>query len=168
MIIKIAGLNEGIHDYEFRESVKNLELGRPFIGDLTAEVRLSKSHSEIILDVDVKVKSEFECDRCTKTFIHELNPVYRIVYIFGNEPENIGDANLVYIHPDKDKINIAPEIRDYSLLTVPMKRLCSEDCKGLCPGCGKDLNEGDCECEAVAADSRWLPLLELKKKLNNN
>jgi uncharacterized protein len=49
-----------------------------------------------------------------------------------------------------------------------MKKLCREDCKGLCNVCGKDLNDGDCNCDRSNADIRWLPLKELKNKLNNN
>jgi uncharacterized protein len=168
MIIKIAGLSEGVHNYKFEEPVEKLDLGKPFTGNLIAEVELNKSHREIILNIEVEVDAEFECDRCTKTFIQQLNPVYKVVYLFGNEPEGISDANIVYIHPDKDKIDITPEIRDYSLLAVPMKRLCLEECEGLCRNCGKDLNEGPCNCENESIDSRWLPLQELKKKLNNN
>jgi uncharacterized protein len=168
MIIKIAGLREGLHYYKFEEPVSNLDIGKQFVGTLKAEVELSKSHSEIILNVDVKVNINCECDRCTTEFMQEINPVYQIVYFFSNEPEGIADANVVYLHPDADKIDISPEIRDYVLLTVPMKRLCTEECKGLCSNCGKNLNEGDCKCEGANIDSRWLPLQDLKKKLENN
>ena len=49
-----------------------------------------------------------------------------------------------------------------------MKRLCKEDCKGLCVKCGSDLNEKQCECEDSEIDDRWKVLTELKNKLNKN
>jgi uncharacterized protein len=168
MIIKIAGLRDGIHYYKFEEPVENLNLDKQFVGNLKAEVELSKSHSEIILNVDVKVNINCDCDRCTTEFMQEINPVYQMVYLFTNEAEETDDSNVIYLNPDADKINIAPEIRDYVLLTVPMKRLCTEECKGLCSRCGRNLNEEDnCNCEGENIDSRWLPLQDLKKKLEN-
>jgi uncharacterized protein len=168
MIIKIAGLSEGVHYYKFEEPIESLGLESPFFGNLTADVELSKSHSEIILKVDVKVNANFECDRCTKNFVQQLNPVYQVVYLFGNPPDDNININVIYLHSEADKINIAPEVRDYVLLALPMKMLCMEECKGLCRNCGKDLNEADCNCETENTDSRWLPLKELQKKLNNN
>jgi uncharacterized protein len=167
MIIKIAGLRDGIHSYSFEEPVNNLDLDKQFVGNLKAGVELSKSHSEIVLKVDVKVDLKCECDRCTAEFIQEINPVYKIVYIFSNI-KGMEDANVIYLHPDADKINILPEIRDYVLLHVPMKKLCNEECKGLCSKCGQNLNEDTCKCEGENNDSRWLPLQELKKKIENN
>ncbi len=168
MIIKIAGLSEGSHSYQFNESVNKLELGSPFSENITVDVELNKSHNQVILNVDLKASAVFECDRCNKVFEKKLNPVYKVVYFFGNEPEDNIDTNIVYLQPDADKINIAPEMRDYALLAIPMKKLCREDCKGLCPVCGTDLNEADCGCEKNGTDSRWLPLMDLKKKINNN
>lgn len=168
MIIKIAGLSEGSHSYHFNESASKLELGNPFSENITADVELNKSLNQIILSVDLKVSAVFECDRCNKVFEKQLNPVYKVIYFFGKEPENNADTNIVYLHPDTDKINIAPEIRDYALLAIPMKKLCTEECKGLCPECGTDLNESECDCIKDGTDSRWLPLMDLKKKINNN
>jgi len=48
-----------------------------------------------------------------------------------------------------------------------MKKLCKEDCKGLCPRCGKNLNEDNCICTEKEIDPRWEPLEKLRNKLNN-
>ena len=50
------------------------------------------------------------------------------------------------------------------VLAVPMKNLCSEDCKGLCPKCGKNLNEGLCNCNEENIDPRWETIQKLKSK----
>jgi uncharacterized protein len=76
--------------------------------------------------------------------------------------------DVVYLHPETDKINIGEDVRDYALLALPMKKLCSEDCKGLCPKCGKNLNDGSCNCKDEKIDSRWEPLQKLKLKNNLN
>ena len=55
--------------------------------------------------------------------------------------------------------------REAVILELPMRFLCSEDCKGLCPGCGSNLNNGPCDCVKTEGDQRWAPL---KKLLNND
>jgi uncharacterized protein len=58
-------------------------------------------------------------------------------------------------------------VREELLLAAPRYVLCREECKGFCPQCGKDLNDGPCGC-ARAADARWHPLQALKDKLSSN
>ncbi len=56
------------------------------------------------------------------------------------------------------EIDLAPAVREQILLSAPASPLCREDCKGLCPTCGKDLNEGECGCDRTAVDPRWAAL----------
>ena len=64
------------------------------------------------------------------------------------------------------QIDLSPAVREQILLSVPASPLCREDCKGLCPKCGKDLNDGDCGCNRIAIDPRWTALkgIQLDKK----
>jgi len=88
--------------------------------------------------------------------------------LFGDSPADSDSDNLIYLPVDADKIKLDNELRDYAILSIPMKKLCNEDCKGLCYKCGKNLNNGSCDCESAEIDSRWKPLLELKNKVNYN
>ena len=54
-------------------------------------------------------------------------------------------------------------LREQILLMLPMQRVCREDCKGICPICGKNRNESDCHCTATMADDRWSSLKQFKK-----
>ena len=64
------------------------------------------------------------------------------------------------------EIDLAPAVREQILLFIPSSPLCREDCLGLCPRCGKDLNEGDCGCDRAVMDPRWAALkgIQLQKK----
>lgn len=168
MIIKISNLSEGVHSFDFNEDVKEIELDEPFFGNALVNVKLNKLHNQIVLEADVSVKAKFECDRCTADFDSVLKTNYRMVYLSGIKPDGNDDANVTYLKADSDKISLDADVRDYALLSVPMKKLCKEDCKGLCPNCGKDLNKGDCGCTNGKADDRWQPLMELKNKIINN
>lgn len=166
MIIKISNLGEGDHNFIFDENSKEVGLPEPFENGVHLEVNLRKSHSQVIIDNDLSLVCKFECDRCATEYVTNLNTKYQIVYMFGEEPVESEAINVVYLPIETDKIDLKPELRDYALLTIPMKKLCKEDCKGLCYRCGKNLNEEQCDCLNNSIDERWQPLAELKNKLN--
>lgn len=168
MMIKINNLNEGTHNLEFEEKIEELELKEPFSGNYLAEVKLIKLHNRVILDIDLKTTAFFECDRCGVNFKSNLQNRFQMVYLFGDSPDENGSDNIVYLSSDADKIKLNKELRDYAILSIPMKKLCREDCKGLCYNCGKNLNNGSCSCETQQVDLRWRPLVELKNKMDFN
>jgi uncharacterized protein len=165
MIIKIANLSEGVHEYNFNENIKSIGLDEPFFNNFSMNVRLVKAHNQIILHGDLSLNARFSCDRCAASFDTILNPAYQMVYLIGNHSGDKGAADVTYLPADADKIDLSNDARDYAVLAIPMKKLCREDCKGLCFKCGKDLNEGECDCVQENIDERWKPLIENKKKL---
>jgi len=168
MIIKISGLSDDVHEFVFEDKIDKLELKEPFFGNYVAKIELKKFHNQIIINSNIYTTAAFQCDRCGADFKADLQNKFQVVYLFGNYPEENNLENVVYLQIDTDKINLFNELRDYALLSIPMKKLCREDCKGLCYTCGKNLNDGACDCEKQQADPRWQPLIELKKKMNIN
>lgn len=73
--------------------------------------------------------------------------------------------NLKYLSPNTDKIDLTEDVIDFANLALPMKKLCSDECKGLCVTCGTNLNHNNCSCADPEIDSVWAPLLNLKDKL---
>ena len=98
-----------------------------------------------------------ECRRC-------LEPVtVRVaenvsMYFQENASEEEVAAGEVYDLPDKLDLDVGPAVREQVALAVPQFALCREDCRGLCPKCGTNLNEGDCDCETEEVDDRWAAL----------
>lgn len=168
MQIKIANLSDGEHFFDFDESVSKIGLEAPFEGNFKARVKLTKSHSQIILNTALDLLAGFECDRCTVDYKSTLSTTYQVVYLFSKEAVKGETDDLIYISHDADVINLSKELRDYALLAVPMKKLCFEGCLGLCQSCGKDLNTGDCNCSKTTIDPRWEPLEKIKSKSSNN
>ncbi len=146
MKIKISNLSDGVHQFRFTEPVNGIGLEPPFLGNVEVEVELKKAHNQLIVDSSVLVNAEFECDRCTSLFTKQLSTDYEMVYLIGVEPVESESDNIVYVTAEADVIDLSDDVRDYSILAVPMKKLCSEECKGLCSRCGKNLNEGRCTC----------------------
>jgi uncharacterized protein len=59
-------------------------------------------------------------------------------------------------------LDLSEAIRQYALVNTPMKPLCKKECAGICPTCGKNLNEGKCDCPKDNIDPRWSKLAELQ------
>lgn len=102
-----------------------------------------------------------ECRRC-------LTPVSTDVTadahaLFTQDPEAQEDPDSYPLPPDATEIDLAPAVREELLLAVPRFLVCREDCRGLCPRCGQDLNAGPCGCPP-AADPRWQALESLKQR----
>lgn len=169
MVIKINNLKEGTHLYNLDEEIENVGLEEPFFDKVHIGLNLQKLHNQIVLKTELGLKAHFECDRCTAEFVSSLKTEYQMVYLFDNTPvEDDESINVIHLPLDASEISLDGEIRDYALLAIPMKKLCREDCKGLCPECGKNLNEGNCKCADKVVDPRWLPLQDLKSKIENN
>ena len=168
MIIKIANLNEGIHEFIFEEKIEDLDLEKPFYGISKSFVVLNKLHDQVILSVKTRFKVKYQCDRCGTEFNSKLNSDYQIVYLMNEEPAETGSINVTYLSRTADKIDLKNDVREFALLAVPMKHLCKEDCKGLCYKCGANLNVEQCKCTNDEIDPRWKPLINLKDKLNLN
>ena len=168
MIIKISNLNEGEHNIVFEDKINKLDLDIPFYGKYKSSVTINKLHDQLILAVASEFKVKFECDRCGTDFKSRLKSDYTMVYLMNEQPAETESINVNYLSRDADNIDISNDVREFALLSVPMKRLCSEDCKGLCYKCGKDMNTEQCICKEAEIDPRWKPLMNLKDKLNLN
>ena len=101
------------------------------------------------------------CSRCGEGF--DFSHSFRIERPVARKL--VADENDEYILTDEDGfIDLSAVFNDELLLELPTKLLCREDCKGLCPKCGKDLNKGSCNCPTKEID----PRLEVLKALLDN
>jgi uncharacterized protein len=96
-------------------------------------------------------KLKLNCSRCLKEFIEPIELA-------------ISEEVLKEEMEDQSELFIDEIIIDNIILSLPMKVLCSDDCKGLCPQCGQNLNEGECDCEIDTIDPRLAKLKEFYDK----
>jgi uncharacterized protein len=168
MKIRISGLDNGTYTYDFEGKIDDTDLEEPFYDKYRTEVVLTKFDDQMILEASTISDARFTCDRCGVDYQRNVESKYKMVYMFTNVVDSKQEADITYLSPDTININITDDIRDYLILAVPMKKLCKEDCKGLCYKCGTDLNKGSCNCTKDETDDRWNKLLELKNKFNTN
>lgn len=105
-----------------------------------------------------------ECRRC-------LNPVQtplaaEVGALFTNEADAGDDPDAYRLQSHDTEVDLRPVVREELALAVPRFMLCRDDCRGLCPTCGKDLNAGRCGC-TPDGDPRWRALADLKGKLTD-
>lgn len=172
MNIPIANLSIGFHELDFEKSPATFGFVEKdnFKDPINITVRVDKSESHIYLKVEVKVLAKLECDRCLKAFEKELVEDFSLYY----EVKNSSRGESVKVVQEKDiefrhysvgdsHLDITEDIRTTLFLAMPMKNLCAEDCKGICPGCGQDLNQSNCICEKSSSDPRWDALNKLRE-----
>ena len=105
-----------------------------------------------------------QCRRCLVPV--PVPVVAPIDALFSQDPDALEDPSSYPLEPDAIAIDLRPAVREELLLAVPRWVVCRDDCRGLCPRCGKDLNAGPCGCPP-AADQRWKGLAALKDKLRD-
>ena len=96
---------------------------------------------------------ELACRRCLTEVSAEVADEVQILFAEAGD-EDTDDPDVFHLDPRSVALDLRPAIREHWLLAVPRFVLCDENCKGLCPTCGADLNAGPCDCAAggVAAD----------------
>jgi len=164
MKIQVGGLSEGLHQYHFAELASEIGLEDAFLRDVRVDATLEKTGNQFYLRANIQAIGRFQCDRCVGQFDRPLTSSYQMHYVWdGAETGSLDPAEVQAIPPGLSVINIADDVRQTILLSVPLKVLCREDCKGLCAHCGKNLNEGACGCREIRSDSRWDKLRSLQK-----
>ena len=103
------------------------------------------------------VDIESECARCAELVRNAVEIELEECF---SPAENISPGEQVSSMDVNGYINLRPILRDLVIVSTPMQILCTPDCKGLCPRCGIDLNQGQCDCELEDVDPR-LAILKL-------
>jgi uncharacterized protein len=167
MVIKLSHYEDGVHHLDFKKSVNELGLNEPFIGNVEVSCKMDKSHNQIYLSCDVTSTAVLICDRCATDLEATLSKHFESVYLFKSSEEKKEDEDgMYYISHETQKIDITADVLEFCGLSMPLKILCDDDCKGLCTSCGADLNESNCDCSDDQTIDVWEPLKKLKDKLN--
>lgn len=111
----------------------------------------------ILIEASVKTKLKLNCSRCLDTFIYPID--IDIEERFTKSKELQDDEELIFV--EDDTLDIIQIVENCIISTLPIKRLCKEDCKGLCPECGVNKNVENCNCIDYDVDIRLAKLREL-------
>ena len=164
---------------EFRPGVIDLGSEARQRGTLTSSGRATlvterHGHKGVIQDIRVvgtlATAVEQTCARCLEPVVHELSKSFDLLYRplgsdAGREEMSVTQVEAEISYYQGDGLLLEDVLREQTLLALPMRVVCSEECKGLCRSCGHNLNLGPCSCPAPAADPCWTALQGLREKL---
>lgn len=140
---------------------------------VTAPVNLAfdiyKDKDQFRLVGTVKTTLELPCSRCLEPFVWPVDAEFDLRYQphsqnTGEGEQEVEEDDLTTAFYENDEIDLGQLMREQFYLSLPMKPLCSDACKGLCATCGTNLNRGACDCHPQWEDPRFAALRALKKE----
>jgi len=166
MLLTVSEIpEEGLH--------QDIELPVKLDEDASADVAhavldISRLGAKVLVKGTINIQLTSRCGRCLNEFPYPVEVVFSEEYdpfeawVEGEETMAVGPDLSFYVD---DEIDINELIKEQVLLSVPMKPLCSPECRGICPVCGNDLNKGTCGCKTKGTDPRLAPLEKLREAM---
>jgi uncharacterized protein len=151
------------------------ELGRDEVVELSPvrwRGRVSRAEVDeeegFYLSAHLAYEQTLACQRCLEPVRQPVAAEVRLLLVRDAPQAMEGDhqldeEDLGIVHLESDAFDTRPLLLEQMQLAVPMRSLCREDCKGLCPHCGTNLNRGRCDCEDDWVDPRWAALAKLQE-----
>ena len=128
-----------------------------FAGPAHVDLEAQAVARDVLVEGKVTGEVRQECRRCLEPVTVQVAEDVSM-FFQDNAPEDEVAAGEVYALPDRADLDLGPAVRELVALAVPQFVLCREDCRGLCPTCGIDLNKGTCDCVVEEVDDRWAAL----------
>jgi len=127
---------------------------------------------DIRLSGELSTALELPCARCLEPVVQDIRRNFDLLYRplgadAGREEISVTGAEAEVSYYQGEGLLLEDAVREQVLLALPLKVICREDCKGLCPHCGANLNLEQCSCSEPIEDPRWTALKDLRSKLGN-
>jgi len=183
MLIEIRELE--VHAVDFDEHIASgaIDFG-PDVrqsGELAAAGRaqlVREHHGKRQLINDIRVvggfttKVEFACARCLEPIARDVAKDFDLLYRpqgsdAGKEELSVTAVEAEVGYYQGEGLQLEDVLREQVLLALPLKAICRDDCRGLCPHCGKNLNLEQCDCAEPIEDPRWSALKDIREKLQH-
>ncbi len=166
MELRKIRFDETLQPGQIEFASENLEQASPLHAVGSAEL-LKNTGGEVRVQGRYTVELTAECDRCLLNARFPLDAGFDLFY----QPASvIARDEEIEIHEGEAEIGfyagggleLEDILREQILLALPMQRVCSEDCKGICPVCGRNRNQSACDCNTSTHDDRWGALRKLE------
>jgi len=168
MKIIVSEIEEQGIDLDFSERLTRNSLLES-VGPVNAHLRIERRGQEVLIQGDIQGRIALQCSRCLIGFHKDLSLNIDLLYhpeadVAKTETYEIPGDEINIGFYSNDELDITQIIREQLILNLPMKALCDEACKGLCPVCGADMNLQRCECKNESIDPRLKGLKKLLSK----
>ena len=152
-------------DYTIDLQKEEVNFSHPFEEPVRLVGEVRDNAGVISLDSEVEAVVHTRCARCNRPVTYEKYVPVQFILAKTVSKENEDRDDILVVEGDTVELDdiMVPEL----IMDMEMAVVCTEDCKGLCPKCGKDLNEGECGCNRKEVDPRLAPLAKLLEQLKN-
>jgi len=174
-----------LHPIDFQEEFQPgaIELGEelrqrtPLKASGRAEL-VEEHHGKHQVIQDIRLRGhlsaglELQCARCLEPVPQEVKREFELLYRplgadAGKDELSVTDAEAEIGYYQGEGLALEDVLREQILLALPLKVTCRADCKGLCPQCGKNLNQEQCSCSTEVEDPRWAALKDVRERLEH-
>jgi uncharacterized protein len=130
------------------------------------EVWLTRTDRGILVKARLNTEVRVTCSRCLAVFSYPLvlnfeEEYFPVIDVVSGRSLPVPDEPGCFTIDGHHILDLTEAVRQYALLAIPMKPLCRQDCAGLCPTCGHNLNQGGCSCPPQGLDPRLSRLSKL-------
>ena len=153
--------------HAFTRAVQLREISQT--ADVALDIDIMNATSRIIVKGKLQTAIELECSRCDEKFSNSIDISLNEQFLPEGSPElnnkpgqNITDLGIFTYK--EEEIDLEEAIRQNIYSSLPMRPMCSEDCRGLCPICGENLNTKKCNCDSKDIDSRMAQFMKFKEE----
>jgi len=158
-------LKEGVGSVRNYEIDETNEEGCPIRG----KVQFLRTNRSILVTGDFETAFNGECSRCLEQFqcplkLHLEEEFFLTIDPVSGLPLSPPTEAGAFLIDETHVLDLDEAVRQYKIMALPMKPVCREDCAGLCPQCGRNLNYGICDCAPVPPDPRWAKLQLLRTR----
>ena len=181
MIITVADLEREPIEFDVALPPDSIDFGSDIrqLGDLAVEGRADvvhehRGHRETVADIRLRAaydgRFELLCARCLDPVEHPLKGKFDLIFRpigvdAGGAEHSISTSETELGYYQEGSLVVEDVLREQVLLSLPARTLCKQDCKGLCPRCGHNLNSESCTCDEVPLSPQWNALSELRSRL---
>src|SRR5262245_5868111 len=170
--IDLLSLPSGRSALETEVSPAELDLAEEqyrFAEPVSLLLDVDKGDEEIVLRGTVAAPATVECSRCLAGFEDTVTVPFSLIVhrVDADSPmlrDGMDEEGIRFVSRSATSVELRDEVRSTLILALPISPICREDCRGLCPACGNDLNERECGCVRTEADPRWSALDALRNK----
>lgn len=176
MKVRTEHIKESVREYSFVEPASSFPILQEmesagecsFVGPVQVAFKACREMDHYRVEGTLAVPVQLTCSRCLCNFSKSVASRFTIFFregVAAHEDEDeleLAEQDLISTSFSGDEIDLLPEIAEQVALEIPVKPLCSDACKGLCPACGADLNSDGCSCALEQKTSKFAVLKDFK------
>ena len=160
-VAQVRRNENGTAHFDLEEDFSSFESeleGVSFAAPVHVHLQVSNLGKSLLVLGKIGTEFKVECGRCLDDFIYPMDLSFEDEWVYGTQiAEEQSETALIF---EKDEIEISERIFEQIVLALPMRFICSPECKGLCPVCGVNRNHTACDCVDVPVDPRLASLAQ--------